>query len=159
MIKWLPEWLFGGSKEPPETEDIYQKIIEKIGADNELTDLNFIPVKARSVLMTATSKNLVELQELLIESAVIVSKQVYFPANWSGKYSSTMTQPLDTYISDGDEILHPFDWVENHRHFIIKLVDAVLKMDRSEREYYQRFINFIIVDILNLLNASKECVR
>ena len=159
MIKWLTGWLFGGSEEPPETEDIYQKIIEEIGADNELSDLNFIPVKSRSVLMTSTSKSLVELQELLIESAVIVSKQDYIPTKWKGKYTTVMTQPLDTYISDEDDILHPFDWIENHRHYIIKLVDAVLKMDRAEREYYQRFINFIIVDILNLLNASKECVR
>ena len=159
MIKWLTGWLFGGSEEPPETEDIYQKIIEEIGADNELSDLKFIPVKSRSVLMTSTSKSLVELQELLIESAVIVSKQDYIPTKWKGKYATVMTQPLDTYISDEDDILHPFDWIENHRHYIIKLVDAVLKMDRAEREYYQRFINFIIVDILNLLNASKECVR
>ncbi|MNP88982.1 hypothetical protein D3C85_13760 [compost metagenome] len=159
MFKQLFGWLFGVKEEQPVQGDIYQTILDKIGVNDDLTNINFIPSRSRSVSLMVTTSSLLELQEALIQGSLVAAAQGYIPAKWKGKYTNRELRPLDAYITDADELIHPLDWIESHRHYIIKLIDSILKMDQSEREYYHRSINFIIEDILSLLEASKGCVR
>lgn len=158
MLKLLKRLLFGGDKEQPDQEDIFQTIIEKIGVDNELNTKNFLPAKARKVELVTSAKSLTELESALLDGARCLPAGLYIPEKWKVVHPRKK-RFLDNFISDGDELLHPLDWVETHRHLIIRLVDAYLKMDRADREYYHRFTSFIIEDILSVLNASEDCVR
>ncbi|MNC66456.1 hypothetical protein D3C75_1168510 [compost metagenome] len=63
------------------------------------------------------------------------------------------------YIADAGELIHPLDWIRFHQHNIIKLLDAFMKMDAADRDYYQRKCNFVVEDILELIKASRGCVR
>lgn len=160
MLKLLARVLLGREESPQQEQDIFQTIIEKIGGDNELKHLRFIPYKAKKVEIVTTVENLPMLTEALLEAMATVVTAQYLPEKWKGKAAEPkQSRSLESFISDGNEILHPYDWVETNRHYIIKLVDAFLKMDPAEREYYLRFTTIIIEDILSMLSACEVCSR
>lgn len=159
MLRSIFTWIRRKEPEPIEGSNIYETIINQLGDIDELTKKTFLAPKTRTVFLVTASSNLGELADYLVEASVFVSKQQYMPERWKLKRVVAARRTLEEYIADDDELLHPLDWVGNHRHYIIKLVDAFLTMDSADREYYQRKCNFVIEDVLALIKASRECVR
>jgi hypothetical protein len=158
MLKSFFKWLWRRHPEPIQGETIYESLINQLGDVDELTTKHFSIPKARVVKLSVVSDDLDMLSERLIDASVVVSEARHFSGPWSNPlvYRSTV---LETFISDGDHVIHPIDWVREHRHYIIKLLDAFMKLDESDSVYYQRKCNFVIEDILALIIASRECTR
>ncbi|MCY1285064.1 hypothetical protein D9M68_17410 [compost metagenome] len=158
MLKSFFRWLWRSAPEPIKGETIYESLINQLGDINELATKRFMSPKARMVKLTVVSKDLDMLSERLIDASVVVSKADHFSGAWSDPLIYRATD-LETFISDGDHLIHPIDWVREHHHYIIKLLDAFMQLDEADSVYYQRKCNFVIEDILALVIASRQCIR
>jgi hypothetical protein len=98
------------------------------------------------------------LSERLIDASVVVNKADHFSGTWNDPLVYRETD-LETFISDGDHLIHPIDWVVEHHHYIIKLLDGLMQLDEADSIYYQRKCNFVIEDILSLVTAARQCIR
>lgn len=158
MWQALKKWLSGTESEPIHGETIYETLLNQLGDIDELTKKNFSPSKTRTIKIHVGSENLDNLSELLIDATSVVSKLGYFSSTW--KTPITYRDIVfEEFISDGDHLIHPLDWIREHHHYIIKLLDSFMKMDSADIEYYQRKSNFVIEDLLAVLKASRECIR
>jgi len=138
---------------------IYELIQFHLGELHELNLKKFSPSKAQSTKLACTTRNLEELEKLLIEASIFVSKGQYLPESWKGRSTRKRETSLDHYITEDNDLIHPLDWIELQRHHILKLTDAIQKMDRADAEYYQRKTNFIIEDLNALVAASRLCLK
>lgn len=144
--------------EPTLNLNLYDTVIHHLGELHEINQKTFSPAKARTVRIQCATENLDTLGHQLIEAALFVSKGNYLPAKWKVPLSTTRST-LEQYITEDRDLIHPLDWIEDHRHHIMKLVDAIQAMERADAEYYQRKCNFIISDIIALAEASRLCLR
>jgi len=152
-------WLSDQEPKPLEGENIYETILNQLENLHELKQKRFMAPKARTVILLTNTESIGELRELLIESSVFVSKQEYLSERWKLMVIRPDRRTLEHYITDADDLIHPLDWLVLHQHYIIKLVNAFLLMEKADAEYYQRYCNFVIEDILALVKASRECVQ
>ncbi len=159
MLKKLFPWIKEKPPEPPQGKTIYETLILQLGDLDEINKRAFSPAKARLEKITTATSNLEELGSFLIEASVFVSKQQYLPEKWKSRVVLFAERSLEEYIADDDELIHPLDWVIEHRHYILKLAKAFEALDQADREYYQRKCNFVIEDILALVVASRACLR
>lgn len=158
MWKNFFRWLLRNKQEPAQGSTIYETLLNQMGDLDEINDKKFDIAKARLIKLTVASDNLGELSELLLDAAGVVGDLGYFGNHWKSP-AIYRTETLEDYISDGESLIHPLDWIKYHHHYIIKLLDAFMKMDDADGEYYQRKCNFVVEDILSLLSASRGCIR
>ncbi len=160
MLTSIFPWL--RRKQPPvvtQGKTIFETIQLRLGELHELNQKQFSPAKAQATTLTCVTRNLEELGKLLVESSIFVSKGQYLPDSWKGRNLTLRTMTLDQYITEDNDLIHPLDWIEVQRHHILKLTEAIQKMDRADAEYYQRKTNFIIEDLIALADASRLCLR
>lgn len=158
MWQAFKKWLSGDKPEPTNGETIYESLLNQLGDIDEIIKRDFIPPKSRGIRIHVGSENLENLSNLLIDAASVVSSQGYFSASWKTPVTYRDIT-FEEFIADGDHLLHPLDWVREHHHYIVKLLDAFMKMDPADVEYYQRKSNFVIEDLLTVIKASRECIR
>jgi len=159
MLRKFFTWLRRKEPEPLVGATIYETLLNQLGDLDELTKRTFSPSKAKAVTITTATQSLGELRGFLVEASVFVSRQEYMPEKWKSRVIRLSKRTLDDYIADGDDLIHPLDWLAQHRHYIIKLLDAFLKLEHAEQDYYQRKCNFVIEDLLVLATASRDCLR
>jgi len=158
MWKWFLKWFRKKDSEPTEGATIYDNLFTQLGDLDELTKKEFSVRKARMVSIRVASSDLEDLSDRLIDAAAVVSDQGYFSDQW--KYPVTFrTVGFESFISDANHLIHPLDWVREHRHHILKLLDSFGKLDKADSPYYQRKCNFVIEDILAVMVASRGCLR
>lgn len=158
MWKSFLRWLLRSKPEPIQGSTIYESLINQLGDIDELIDKDFVTPKARVVKLKVASEDLDMLSERLIDASVVVSGVGHFSEMWGTPLAYRQID-LETFISDDDALIHPIDWIRDHHHYIIKLLDAFIKLDDADSVYYQRKCNFVIEDLLELMIASRKCLR
>lgn len=158
MWKAFLKWLRQADPEPKPGETIYETLLNQLGDIDELTSKDFSAAKTRLFTIRVASAGLEELSELLIDAASVASSLGHFSSSWKTPIAYHSVT-LEEFISDGGHLIHPLDWIREHHHYIIKLLDSFMKMDNADIEYYQRKSNFVIEDLLAVIEASRECVR
>ncbi|MNO14023.1 hypothetical protein D3C76_36630 [compost metagenome] len=160
IMRKLFTWIFGSKPPAPlEGGTIYETLINQLGDIHDLTKKQFIAPRTRRVTLETATVNIEELADFLVEAAAFVSKGETFPQRWQDRALQYESRSLEQYIADAGELIHPLDWIQAHQHYIVKLLDAFMKMDEADRDYYQRKCNFVVEDILELIKVSRECVR
>lgn len=159
MLRKIKRWF--GRKEPLPIEGstTNETLLNYLGDINEIAKLKFNVPKSRTVLLETATVNLEDLSDYLIEASLFVSKGRPFPNRWHARILQYETGTLQHFITESDVLIHPIDWIIQHRHHIVKLLEAFDAMDQADRDYYQRKCNFIINDLLALIKASRECLR
>jgi hypothetical protein len=159
MLRNLFPWLKPKEPEPPKGTSIYETLILQLGELDELNKRTFSPSKARVVSLSVASSGLDELSKLIIEASVFVSKQQYLPEKWKSRTILFGERSLEEYIADGEDLIHPLDWLLQYRHYTLKLAKGFQALDAADSEYYQRKCNFVVEDVLELIKASRACLR
>lgn len=159
MFKQFLAWCRRKEPVPLEGETIYETLINQLGDIDEIAAREFIIPKTRSVLLETATVNLEELADYLIEASVFISKGDPFSPRWHDRIMKYELGTLESFILDANALVHPLDWVVHHKLYIVKLLDAFMKMDSADRDYYQRKCNFVVEDIIALIKASRECLR
>ena len=159
-MRKLFTWIFGSKEpEPIVGKDIYETLINQLGDIDDLVAKKFSASQTRRVAIETATANIEELADYLVEASAFVSKGDTFPQRWQDQVLKYETRTLEQYIAEAGELIHPLDWIKAHQHNIVKLLDAFMKMDAADRDYYQRKCNFVVEDILELIKSSRECVR
>ena len=159
MLNKFLAWCRRKEPLPLEGETIYETLLNQLGDIDEIAKREFNIPKTRSVLFQTATVNLEELSDFLIEASVFISKGDPFSQRWHTRAMQYELGTLESFISEANALVHPIDWVIKHKLYIVKLLDAFLKMDSADRDYYQRKCNFVVEDLLALLKASRECLR
>lgn len=159
MLKQFLAWCRRKEPVPLEGDNIYETLLNQLEDLDEIAKREFNLPKTRTVLLETATVNLEELSDFLIEASVFVSKGNPFSERWHTRSMQYELGTLESFISEASALVHPIDWVIQHRLYIVKLLDAFMKMDSADRDYYQRKCNFVVEDVLALLKASRECLR
>lgn len=159
MLKQFIAWCRRKEPEPLEGENIYETLLNQLEDIHEIAKRRFNLPKTRSVLLETATVNLEDLSDYLIEASVSMTKGDSLSGRWTTRELRYELGTLESFISEADALVHPIDWVIHHKLYIVKLLDAFLKMDSADRDYYQRKCNFVVEDLLALLKASRECLR
>jgi len=159
MFKSFMGWLRRKEAVPLEGTTIYETLLNQLEDLDEISTRHFAVPRTRTVQLETATVNLEELADYLIEASVFVSKGNAFPSRWQDRVLQYENRTLETFITEANDLIHPFDWLIAHRLYIVKLLDAFLQMDSADRDYYQRKCNFVIEDLLALAKASRECLR
>lgn len=158
MWKSIFKWATRSKPEPKEGSTIFETLLNQLGDLDEIIDKPFAIARARSIVVTVVSDDLKGLSARLIDASTVVSENGHFSSQW--KTPVTYHEcTLETFITEDDSLVHPLDWIREHRHYIIKLLDAFMKMDDADSAYYQRKCIFVIEDVLALLAAGRKCIR
>lgn len=159
MLRSIKRWF--GRKEPVPIEGstINETLLNYLGDIDEIAKLKFNIPKTRTTLLETATVNLEDLSDYLIEASMFVSKGRPFPPRWHTRILQYETGTLQYFITESDVLIHPIDWIVQHRHHIVKLLEAFNKMDGADQDYYQRKCNFVIKDLISLIKASRECLR
>lgn len=161
MLKRFLSWLLNKEPEPLIGESNYETLLNLMESIDDLTTATLILPKISTVKITTATLNIGELESLLVEASNVVSQGRSFSGKWRSdtvqmQYSG---KSLEQYITQKQQILHPIDWVISVKFFIIKLLDAFLKMDQADSDYYQRNCDFLINDIIELIRTARTCLR
>lgn len=159
MLKQFIAWCRRKEPEPLEGENIYETLLNQLEDIHEIAKRGFNLPKTRSVLLQTATVNLEDLSDYLIEASVSMTKGESLSGRWTTRELRYELGTLESFISEANALVHPIDWVIHHKLYIVKLLDAFLKMDSADRDYYQRKCNFVVEDLLALLKASRECLR
>lgn len=159
MLKQFLAWYRRKEPEPLEGDNIFETLINQMEDLDALAKKSFNLPKTRTVLFKTATVNLEELSEFLIEASVAISKGDALSTRWHTRVMQYELGTLEAFISEANELVHPIDWVIQHRLYISKLLDGFMQMDQADRDYYQRKCNFVVEDVLALLKASRECLR
>lgn len=161
MLKRFLSWLFNKQPEPLVGESIYETLLNLMESIDDLANSTLILPKVSTVKVTVATINIGDLESLLIEASNVVSQGRSFSGKWRSdtalmQYSD---KTLEQYITQKQQILHPIDWVLSVKFFIIKLLDAFLKLDQADSDYYQRNCEFLVNDIIELIRKTRTCLR
>jgi hypothetical protein len=159
MLKQFIAWCRRKEPEPLEGENIYETLLNQLEDIHEIAKREFNLPKTRSVLLQTATVNLEDLSDYLIDASVTITKGDSLSGRWATREFRYELGTLESFISEANALVHPIDWVIHHKLYIVKLLDAFLKMDSADRDYYQRKCNFVVEDLLALLKASRECLR
>lgn len=159
MFKQFIAWCRRAEPEPLVGENIYETLINQLGDIDDLAKRHFQLAKTRAVLLKTATVNLEELADFVIEASVVLTKGDSLSERWKTRVMQYELGTLEQFITEADKLVHPIDWIIHHRLYIVKLLDAFLKMDQADSDYYQRKCNFVVEDLLALIKASRECLR
>lgn len=161
MLKRFLSWLFNKPPEPIIGESIYETLLTLMESVDDLASKTLILPKVSTVKITTATLNIGELESLLVEASNVVSQGKSFSGKWRSDTGSMQysDKSLEQYITQKQQIFHPIDWLVSVKFFIIKLLDAFLKMDQADRDYYQRNCDFLVNDIIELIGKVRTCLR
>ncbi|MNH68450.1 hypothetical protein D3C73_205310 [compost metagenome] len=159
MLKQFFAWCRRKEPLPLEGENIYETLLNQLEDIDEIAKRGFNLPKTRTVLLRTATVNLEDLSDYLIDASVTITKGDSLAGRWTTRALQYELGTLESFISEANALVHPIDWVIQHKLYIVKLLDAFLQMDSADRDYYQRKCNFVVEDLLALLKASRECLR
>lgn len=158
MFKQLVRWWRKKATSHRE-ESSYEYIILRMGVLDALSSRTFSPSLAMRLSVSVHCPNIETLGDDIIEASQIVQQRTYYSTQWKERVRSSSTVLFSDFISDGPELIHPVDWLNHHRHYILKLVDGLLLVDDADLAYYNAGCLHLIEDIIAVINACDACVR